>query len=151
MPNAPISFFVDTNVLLYLRDNRETAKQAIALRWIESLEAVDAIVISPQVVNEYCNVTLNKLPLASRERLRDVAAGMAKWCTAETSAATALAALDLQAQMHVRFYDAVLLASARAARCTYFLSEDLQHDRLIGDMRILNPFAIAPDAILSRT
>lgn len=151
MPSGTNRFFIDTNILLYAIDQRNAEKSEMARRLIDGLSSREAIVISPQVINEYCNVIRAKFRHIPIAEVQTMIKSMESWCTAETSAATALAALDLQTQMHVRFYDAVLLASARAARCTHFLSEDLQHDRLIGDMRILNPFMIAPDAILSRT
>ena len=74
---------------------------------------------------------------------------MSDWCRAETTYANALGALELRRSMLVSYYDAVLLSSAVLHGCTHFLSEDLQHDRLIGHMRVVNPFLAAPDAVLT--
>ena len=149
MPSVTISCFVDTNVLLYGRDKRVMTKHDAARLWIDTLSSHDALVISFQVVNEFCNVIRSKFGDVSRSELSGTIRDFEPCCTAETSFASAVSALDLQSRMHVRFYDAVLLASALAARCTHFLSEDLQHDRVIGEMRIVNPFLVAPGAILT--
>jgi predicted nucleic acid-binding protein len=38
-------------------------------------------------------------------------------------------------------FDAMMVAAALRAACKTFLSEDLQHDRIIGgQLRIVNPF-----------
>lgn len=185
MPSARISCFVDTNILIYPRDARAPLKRAAANWWILALAAADALVISPQVVNEYCNVILRKYPQTASNDLEVAVARMREWCRAETTYANALGALELKRTMLVSYYGAVLLSSAAKhvpkqlydffdknmllcfggassyrsdgivrsehalARCSHFLSEDLQHDRLIGQMRVLNPFLVSPETVLA--
>ncbi len=149
MPSARISCFIDTNILIYPRDGKAPKKQAAASSWILALAAADALVISPQVVNEYCNVILRKYPQTPLNDLQEAVERMRGWCRAGTTYANALGALELRRTMLGSHYDAVLLSSALLHGCTHFLSEDLQHDRLIGDMRVVNPFLTAPDAVLT--
>jgi predicted nucleic acid-binding protein len=39
-----------------------------------------------------------------------------------------------------RFFDALIVAGALVSGAESLLTEDLQHDRQIGDLRIINPF-----------
>jgi predicted nucleic acid-binding protein len=74
---------------------------------------------------------------------------LGQWCTASTTAETAISGLAVHKRFRFSFYDSVLIASAMAAGCGAFLSEDLSHDQRIGDLRIINPFLIDPHAVIS--
>lgn len=54
----------------------------------------------------------------------------------------------LQDRHRVSFWDALLLASALAADCTIFLSEDMNGGQKIETLSIVNPFTTAPDTVL---
>lgn len=147
MPNGRINCFVDTNILLYLKDRVTTEKTQQATIWLEELARRGAIVISPQVVNEFCNVVRKKYHHVSEQELDAAVAAMRLWCTAETTYESAIGALALLRQMSVSYYDAVLLVSAMLAGCDIFLSEDLQHDRRIEGLRIINPFLASTEVL----
>ena len=51
--------FVDTNVLIYFIDSRNTAKQSIARAVLANAIGSRQYVISAQVLNEFANVALN--------------------------------------------------------------------------------------------
>ncbi|MCG8443392.1 MAG: hypothetical protein MI723_16435 [Caulobacterales bacterium] len=71
--------------------------------------------------------------LADRERMRACA-------TAPLTPDTHIAAHDIRRDTNYNCWDGLLLASARAAGCAYFLSEDLQHDRQVAGLRVIAPF-----------
>lgn len=48
--------------------------------------------------------------------------------------------MKLKARWQFSFYDALVVAAALQAGCTRLLSEDMQHGRQIGSLRIQNPF-----------
>jgi predicted nucleic acid-binding protein len=50
----------------------------------------------------------------------------------------------------VQYFDALLLASANAAGCAYFLSEDLNDGQRYGSVQAINPFRHAPEDVLGR-
>lgn len=54
----------------------------------------------------------------------------------------------LQDRHKLGFWDALLLASAIAAGCTIFLSEDMNGGQKIGALSIVNPFTTTPEAVL---
>jgi predicted nucleic acid-binding protein len=147
MPSAPIACFVDTNILLYPLDRRPDPRQEQARKWIARLGKAGALVISPQVVNEFCSVVLTKFRDVSDSELGEAVEAMKTWCTAPTDFATAQATLTRRRGFNARFYDALLISSALAARCRYFISEDFQHGQTIEDMRIVNPFRAMPEEL----
>jgi predicted nucleic acid-binding protein len=58
------------------------------------------------------------------------------------------AAWRIEDESSCRFFDCLLIASALHAGCTHFLSEDLQHERQINELTILNPFITSPHDFL---
>lgn len=146
MPNA---CFVDTNVLIYLKDPREPRKQSLARKWIEALDERELLVISPQVMNEFAHVVLRKFPATSRGELVGFLGAMSDWCKAPLTATTCLDAVSLQAEFRYSFFDSVLLAAALAYGCDIFLSEDLASGQQIGDLTIIDPFSTAMEAVLT--
>lgn len=57
-------------------------------------------------------------------------------------------AWHLQDRYKLSFWDSLLLASAIAAGCSIFLSEDMNGDQRIESLTIVNPFTTTPDAVL---
>ena len=44
----------------------------------------------------------------------------------------------------MNYWDALMVAAAQHQGCTILLTEDLQHDQRIGEVRVVNPFVTAP-------
>lgn len=57
---------------------------------------------------------------------------------------THVAAVTLAREHRLSFYDALIVAAALEAGCDTLFSEDLQHGRTIGPLRIRNPFVDGP-------
>lgn len=149
MPSASTRCFVDTNVLIYTLAPPTESKKAIARTWVTALHRRRRLVISPQVVNEFCSVALRKGLLGSTKEISDFVARASEWCTAKTTPDIALAALKLRDRYPLQWFDALLLASALDAGCGLFLSEDMSHGQIVDGLEIVSPFALAPEAVLS--
>jgi predicted nucleic acid-binding protein len=54
----------------------------------------------------------------------------------------------LQDRYKIGFYDSLLIAAALAAGCTFFLSEDMNSGQKIEALTIVDPFSVAPEAVL---
>jgi len=50
-------------------------------------------------------------------------------------------ALRIKAETGYAFYDALIVTAAVESGCRVLYSEDLQHDRVVQSVRIMNPFA----------
>ena len=62
--------FLDTNILIYAVDTRDSRKQQIAKSIVMSARNTVEYAISAQVLNEFSNVAMNKLR-KTREETRD--------------------------------------------------------------------------------
>ncbi len=148
MASAPMSCFVDTNVLIHAIDERSASKQERAAHWLRELGSRDALVLSPQSLNEFYVVGSRKIGVP-RDKLRERIWRLARWTTAPLDVEASREAWLIEDQTGYHFWDCLLLASASFAGCRVFLSEDLQHEHRIGPMTIINPFVVAPSEILS--
>lgn len=107
------------------------------------------LVLSPQTLNE-CYAVLSRAGLAiPRQAARDYVFGLSRHCTGYRGEAVTFHAWQIQDETGYQWWDALLLASAQLSGCDVFLSEDLQHGRRIGSLRILNPFVPDTSSIFS--
>src|ERR1700720_1888664 len=143
-----MSWFVDTNVLIYSIDNRVPAKKERAVLWLEDIGREKAIVLSPQSLNEFYVVATLRLGFPRDISTRDPVWKLVRWCKAPLDAEVSRHAWLIEDRTGYRYFDCLLIASALRADCSFFLSEDLQHERRIGDLTILNPFLTSPHDVL---
>jgi predicted nucleic acid-binding protein len=140
--------FIDTNVLVYSRDASEPQKQAQAMAWMTHLWKTQAGRLSFQVLQEfYVTVTEKLRPgLDSEEARRDVRSLLA-WHPIPMDGRVLEGAWLIQDQHKFSWWDALILSAAQVAGCRYLLSEDLQENQELGDLRIVNPFRTAPASL----
>lgn len=142
MNSTTAMHFVDTNILLYSLDFEplQPAKTAIAT---EILSRTD-LALSVQVLQEfYVQATHPRRPDALSH---DVAARLIqKWLRfriQENTVAVLQSALILKNRYQVSYWDAAILAAAKAARCRKLFSEDLNHGQDYDGVTVVNPFSI---------
>jgi predicted nucleic acid-binding protein len=136
--NGPL--FIDTNVLLYSisRDPAEAHKRNIAVAIVDS----DNLALSVQVLQEfYVQATRTTRPDAVPH---EIAVGLIRtWLrfkVQEVTLAVMLGALELKATHRLSYWDAAIVAAARALGCRELLSEDMGHGREIDGILITDPF-----------
>jgi predicted nucleic acid-binding protein len=141
--------FIDTNILLYAKDTTENSKLKIANKWIETLLRRNLAVLSAQSLREYYS---NMLRLDRRadavRRLRVEMAALDTLVPDDLRLDRLTEAWALQDRHRLSFWDAMHLASALAAGCAFFLSEDMNDRQKIETLTIVNPFTTAPEAVL---
>lgn len=135
-----LSFF-DTNVLIYLFDNRVPAKKAIAQEVFDREVGADRAVVSTQVLQEfYVNATRKlTVPLSPEEaeaRVRD----FSQLPLVRVDAPLILAATVRCRLVSFSFWDALIVEAALTARAGRLFTEDLQHGQVIEGMEVENPF-----------
>jgi predicted nucleic acid-binding protein len=141
--------FSDSTTLLYPLDRTVPTKAATCEAWLKTLRDSNTLALSPQVLNESYWVVSRKPAFATvRPMVRAYLSDYAAWATAPLDAQSLTGAFQIEDRYGVRFWDALLLASANAAGCDYFLSEDLSDGQVYGSTRVLNPFRHAPGDIL---
>jgi predicted nucleic acid-binding protein len=143
-----MNWFVDTNVLIYAIDDRFPEKKAQADRWLRELSRREAIVLSPQSLNEFYHVATRRLGLPRDVSTRDRILNLERWCRAPLDTDVIQLAWFIEDETGYQYFDCVPLASALRSGCSFFLSEDLQHERRVGGLIILNPFTTSPHKFL---
>ncbi|MBC8012406.1 MAG: PIN domain-containing protein, partial [Burkholderiales bacterium] len=100
-------------------------------------------VVSWQIVQEFCAVALHRFknPMPSADLGDYLNVVLLPRCRVMPTPELYRQALGVQTQTGYRFYDSLVVTSALVAGAGVLYSEDLQHGRTIGDLRIENPFS----------
>ena len=130
--------FLDTNILLYSisRDPTETAKRDRAVALIDA----GGNALSVQVLQEfYVQATR---PTRRDALPHDIAAGLIRtWLRFKVQSVSIMTgALDIKVEHGLSYWDAAIVAAARALGCRELYSEDMIHGREIERVTIINPF-----------
>lgn len=135
-------YFLDSNILLYCFDPADPRKQRIARMLMDGAVHEGRGVISSQVCQEFCNVMLHKLavPIPTRDLEAYLESNVYPLIRVLPSPRLFAGALAIHQKAQYRFYDSLIVAAALESGVPILYSEDLQHARLIGDLRIVNPF-----------
>ena len=140
--------FVDTNILVYVRDSSESEKQIKAQKWLEFLWKNESGRLSTQVMNEYYVTVTQKLkPGLSKQQARSDLRALSVWKPLDITADLIEAAWDIQDKYQYSWWDSLIVTSALFLGCTYLLSEDMHHEHQVGDLKIINPFLVDIDAL----
>lgn len=135
-------YFIDTNVFVYSFDETNPSKRKKAIALIKDGLTNGRGVISSQVVQEFLNVALRKLPVGLRtDDVNDyLDTVLMPMCMVFPDAELYKMALDLQRTGSISFYDAIIVTAAFKAGCKVIYTEDLQHGQVIAGIKIQNPF-----------
>jgi len=131
--------FLDTNILLYSisRNPTETAKRDRAVALIDAGGPLSVQVLQEFYVQATRPTRRDALP-------HDIAAGLIRtWLrfkVQETSVSILTGALEIKVEHGLSYWDAAIVAAARALGCRELYSEDMIHGREIERVTIINPF-----------
>lgn len=133
--------FFDTNVLVYLFDNRDPGKKIRAQEVFARESEAGRAVLSTQVLQEFYWAVTRKLASAlpaevAEERVRDFA-----WLPlVRVDAPMILAAIARGRNQNFSFWDALIVEAALRVGAGRLLTEDLQHGQKIEGLTVENPF-----------
>lgn len=139
--------FVDTNVLIYARDQTTGDKHVAAQLWLDHLAIADRMLVNLQVLNELTRWVLRS------ERISVSVARARIDMLREFGEAPLLPddidrAWDVRQTLGYQWFDCLLIAAAANAGCSHFLSEDMGDGTRYASLTIINPFRVEPDAFL---
>ncbi|HYH87257.1 MAG TPA: PIN domain-containing protein [Pyrinomonadaceae bacterium] len=131
---------VDTNVLLYVHDYRDPAKQATAKALIDSLP--DAVLLW-QVACEYIAASRKFEPLGySRDKAwQDVHKLRVLWATQLPTWEVIERAEDLMRRYSLSSWDALIVAACLEGGVTRLYTEDFGDSVRAEGLEVVNPFA----------
>jgi len=141
-----VAALVDTNVLVYRHDPRFPVKQRIATSLLREGLRDGSLRIPHQALLEFVAATTRPLrdarPLLSAEEAgREVEELLWQFEVLYPSASVVRQAIRGAAAYGLTWFDAHLWAYAEHHGLSTIYSEDFQHDRLYGSVRVVNPFA----------
>jgi predicted nucleic acid-binding protein len=139
-----VPVFVDTNVLIYALDEADPQKHTIARAWRAELWKSRAGRISYQVLQEFYANVRQKWPSATegaRAEIRD----LLTWRPVSISAELLELGWKIQDRCQLSFWDAMIVAAAKACSCQYLLTEDLQAGQDLEGVIVVNPFHNQPE------
>ena len=136
---------VDTKILVYRFDPASPPKQAQARELLRRGIADDSLRIPHQAVLEFVSVVTRtrrgKGPLLSTpEAYREAEELMSQFVILYPNEALVRTALRGAAAYQLSWYDAHLWAYAEHYGLAELLSENFEHGRLYGTVRVVNPF-----------
>lgn len=132
--------FLDTNVLVYLFDHDNPAKEQRA-RAILQDAAPDDLVLSTQVLSEFYVTVTRKL---SRPVDEDTATQAVDWLSflpvLPIDETLIKAAIETARSAQLSYWDGLIVAAATHGGCERLLTEDLNDGQRIRSIQIENPF-----------
>jgi predicted nucleic acid-binding protein len=133
--------FVDTNIVLYAYDQREPEKSAIAREILSDLWRTREGLVSTQVLQElYVNLTRKLRVVVPRSKARALVGRYGRWPVYAIATGDIIEAAELEQRHSLSFWEALIIVAAGRSGAELIISEDLQHGRTIGGVRIENPF-----------
>jgi predicted nucleic acid-binding protein len=135
-------YFLDTNVFVYSLDQASPLKAQKAAKLIREALDVGSGMISYQVVQEFFHVALRRFsrPMSPHSAQEYFNTTFRPLLAVQSSPALFITALQIFADAHLSWFDCLIVAAAREANCATLYSEDMQHGRVFGGLRIENPF-----------
>jgi predicted nucleic acid-binding protein len=141
---APV--FVDTNVLIYALDEADPQKQQTARAWRAALWQSRWGRVSFQVLQEFYVKVTRKWPEA-RQQARAEVRDLLAWRPVSVDDRILERSWKIQDRYQLSFWDALIVAAAKATSSRYLLTEDLQADQELDGVVVVNPFLRSPAAV----
>jgi predicted nucleic acid-binding protein len=131
---------VDTNILIYVIDDRDPAKQSVAQEVFAAL-ARGAAPLALQVIGELQNASVRRLKQPASLAAASANQLLATFQTFGYDKAAVTRATSLFAVSRLSYWDALLVASVEAAGLDCLISEDMQDGGRHSGVEIINPFS----------
>jgi predicted nucleic acid-binding protein len=135
-------FFIDTNIIVYIFDRKNIDKQKISVNILNKALGGMAVIISFQVIGEFCSVSLKKfeVPLLIFDCKYFINKFLFPICEIFPGLDLYNKAIEIKEITNYGFYDCLIIASAVYGRCNILYSEDLNAGEEIMGVKIVNPY-----------
>ena len=130
-----VKSFVDSNIWLYAFMDQSEEKRIKALDILSN-----ANVISTQVINEVCTNLIRKAAYTEIEIQQTIDNIKNQYEVLPIDITLCRAASILRESYALSYWDSLIVATANAGDCEILYSEDMQHNQLIENTKIINPF-----------
>ncbi len=133
--------FFDTNILVYMYDDRDPQKQDRAFNTVT--EAIDnhTGAVSAQVLGEFFNTVTRRIPNSlSVEAAEEAISLFAQMTVVALDLELVKQAVSISGRYQVSYWDALIIAAAERAGCGRIISEDLNPGQSYHGVVVVNPF-----------
>lgn len=128
--------FVDSNIWLYAFMQTESGKITKAVEIISN----PFVVLSTQVINEVCVNLIKKANYSELEIQQTVKNLYTHYQVMTIDEKIIIEASKIRATYYLSYWDSLVVTSAMVADCSILYSEDMQHNQIIQNVHIINPF-----------
>ncbi len=135
------SILLDTNVLVYAFDARQSSLQEKAQAIILKAEETATGCLSVQCLGEFFRVVTAKMQLPANEMFKQVEYWQSAFPVFSLTPQIVLEAARGVRDYQLSYYDAQIWASARLNQIPVIFSEDFQDGQTLEDVRFISPFA----------
>lgn len=140
-----VATLIDTNVLVYCFDTDSPRKRRIAQALLERGAAEGDLVLPHQVIIEFLSVVTRSRSqspplLPASAAFRETEALLELFTVLYPHEELVRTAMRGAARYQLSWFDAHLWAYAEVNDLSLLISEDFQHGRLYGRVRVINPF-----------
>jgi predicted nucleic acid-binding protein len=139
-----VAVLIDTNILVYRFDNRFANKQNIATEILRRGIVEDSVRLPHQAIVEFVAAVTRPIRghviLPKADALREAEEFLKQFTVLYPNEAILREALRGCAAYQLNWFDAHLWSYAEHYGLSEIFTEDLQHDRLYGSVRVVNPF-----------
>ena len=135
--------FLDTNVAVYAYDSSAGAKQATAQQVLREAAASREGVISVQVLGEFFHATVTRKRLLTIDKARTAIAALRHLEVVAVDETLVEQAIELHDRFQLRYWDALIVATAKHSGCVRVLSEDLNAGQNYDGVIVDNPFRVS--------
>jgi predicted nucleic acid-binding protein len=133
--------FFDSNIVVYGYDNTDARKHAIAQQLLAEAPLQGDVVVSTQVFGEFFNAAVTKRKIMTAEEVRKVilkiSAGIR---VAEVDLGLVRDAIAIHQRYKLRYWDSLIIATAKRMKCVEVLSEDMADGQDYGGVIVRNSF-----------
>lgn len=140
-----MAVLVDTNILVYRFDDRFREKQKIAVEILRRGIIEDSVRLPHQAIVEFVAAVTRPIRgytiLKQADALREAEEFLKQFTVLYPNEAILRHAVRACSAYQLSWFDAHIWAYAEYYGLPEMLTEDLQHDRLYGTVRVVNPFA----------
>jgi predicted nucleic acid-binding protein len=133
--------FIDTNVIVYAYDTANPEKQAIAQELLANAVLQGDAAVSAQVFGEFFHtVVVRRKLMTSEEAALAITAIEGGIEVAQITFQLVKDAIEIHERYQLRYWDSLIVATARHLGCREVASEDLTDGQDYGGVVVANPF-----------
>ena len=142
--------FIDTNILIYTRDQRCATKRDTARAWLRELAAARLAYVNLQVLNELTRWVLANERDRDLDEVRAEIDELRLWGEKPLDEEETALAWLVRREFGFQWFDCLLIGAAERAGCDVFLTEDMVDRARFNSVLLVNPFRASISDILPK-